>query len=157
MTRQTIKYLCGHEVEKMSKSKYNVQTPDNLIEDFGADTLRLYEMFLGPLEQFKPWDVKGINGVHNFLRKFWRLVHDAENNFSVSDDKPTKANYKTLHKTIKKVEGPTLDFFDGFSDRSESSRLCAASNTSSVKQFCRFVTQSVSCSNGVETDDTVVN
>jgi len=98
------KYLCGHEAEKMSKSKYNVQTPDNLVEDFGADTLRLYEMFLGPLEQFKPWDVKGINGVHNFLRKFWRLVHDGENNFLVSDEKPTKENYKTLHKTIKKVE-----------------------------------------------------
>ena len=98
------KYLCGHEAEKMSKSKYNVQTPDNLVEDFGADTLRLYEMFLGPLEQFKPWDVKGINGVHNFLRKFWRLVHDGENNFSVSEDKPSKENYKTLHKTIKKVE-----------------------------------------------------
>ena len=98
------KYLCGHEVEKMSKSKYNVQTPDNLVEDFGADTLRLYEMFLGPLEQFKPWDVKGINGVHNFLRKFWRLVHDTENNFSVSEETPTKDNYKTLHKTIKKVE-----------------------------------------------------
>jgi len=98
------KYLCGHEVEKMSKSKYNVQTPDNLIEDFGADTLRLYEMFLGPLEQFKPWDVKGINGVHNFLRKFWRLVHDGENNFEISEEIPTKENYKTLHKTIKKVE-----------------------------------------------------
>ena len=98
------KYLCGHEVEKMSKSKYNVQTPDNLVKDFGADTLRLYEMFLGPLEQFKPWDVKGINGVHNFLRKFWRLGHDGENNFLVSDENPTKENYKTLHKTIKKVE-----------------------------------------------------
>jgi leucyl-tRNA synthetase len=98
------KYLCGHEIEKMSKSKYNVQTPDNLVDDFGADTLRLYEMFLGPLEQFKPWDVKGINGVHNFLRKFWRLLHDIENNLSVSEEKPTKENYKTLHKTIKKVE-----------------------------------------------------
>jgi leucyl-tRNA synthetase len=98
------KYLCGNEVEKMSKSKYNVQTPDKLVEDFGADTLRLYEMFLGPLEQFKPWDVKGINGVHNFLRKFWRLVHDGENNFLISEEKPTKENYKTLHKTIKKVE-----------------------------------------------------
>ena len=101
---ENAEYLCGHEVEKMSKSKYNVQTPDKLVEGFGADTLRLYEMFLGPLEQFKPWDVKGINGVHNFLRKFWRLVHDAENNFSVSEENPTKANYKTLHKTIKKVE-----------------------------------------------------
>jgi len=97
-------YLCGHEVEKMSKSKYNVQTPDNLVEDFGADTLRLYEMFLGPLEQFKPWDVTGINGVHNFLRKFWRLVHDSENKFSISEENPSKENYKTLHKTIKKVE-----------------------------------------------------
>ena len=98
------KYICGFEVEKMSKSKYNVQTPDNLVEEYGADTLRLYEMFLGPLEQFKPWDVKGINGVHNFLRKFWRLVHDSANNFCVIDEKPTKENYKTLHKTIKKVE-----------------------------------------------------
>ncbi|MAW20950.1 MAG: leucine--tRNA ligase [Flavobacteriales bacterium] len=98
------KYLCGYEVEKMSKSKYNVQTPDNLIENFGADTLRLYEMFLGPLEQFKPWDVNGITGVHSFLRKYWRLVHDTENNFSVSEKNPTKENYKTLHKTIKKVE-----------------------------------------------------
>ena len=98
------KYLCGFEVEKMSKSKYNVQTPDTLVKDFGADTLRLYEMFLGPLEQFKPWDVKGISGVHNFLRKFWRLLHDTENNFSVLEEEPTKENYKTLHKTIKKVE-----------------------------------------------------
>ena len=98
------KYLCGFEVEKMSKSKYNVQTPDDLVEKFGADTLRLYEMFLGPLEQYKPWDVKGINGVHNFLRKFWRLVHNDENNFCVSDQHPTKENYKSLHKTIKKVE-----------------------------------------------------
>ena len=71
------KYTCGHEVEKMSKSKYNVQTPDALVQKFGADTLRMYEMFLGPLEQFKPWDTKGINGVHNFLRKLWRLVHGA--------------------------------------------------------------------------------
>lgn len=98
------KYICGHEVEKMSKSKYNVQTPDELVEKFGADTLRLYEMFLGPLEQFKPWDTKGINGVHNFLRKFWRLPHDADNNFVVSEENPTKESYKTLHKTIKKVE-----------------------------------------------------
>ena len=75
-----------------------------IFDKFGADTLRLYEMFLGPLEQFKPWDTKGINGVHNFIRKFWRLVHDDENNFLVSDNKPTQENYKTLHKTIKKVE-----------------------------------------------------
>ena len=98
------KYVCGSEVEKMSKSKYNVQTPDQLVEKFGADTLRLYEMFLGPLEQFKPWDTKGINGVHNFLRKFWRLTHDSDNNFSVSKQKPTSENLKTLHKTIKKIQ-----------------------------------------------------
>ena len=98
------KYICGHEIEKMSKSKYNVQTPEALVENFGADTLRLYEMFLGPLEQFKPWDTKGINGVHNFLRKFWRLTHDMDNNFVVSKEIPQKESYKTLHKTIKKVE-----------------------------------------------------
>jgi len=98
------KYICGSEIEKMSKSKYNVQTPDQLVEKFGADTLRLYEMFLGPLEQFKPWDTKGINGVHNFLRKFWRLVHDNENNFSVSQEPANRNNLKTIHKTIKKVE-----------------------------------------------------
>lgn len=97
-------YLCGWEVEKMSKSKYNVQTPDDLVEKFGADTLRMYEMFLGPLEQSKPWDTKGINGVHNFLRKFWRLFHDSEGNFNVSMDKPTKEAQKTLHKTIKKIQ-----------------------------------------------------
>ena len=97
------KYTCGHEVEKMSKSKYNVQTPDALVQKFGADTLRMYEMFLGPLEQFKPWDTKGINGVHNFLRKLWRLVHDADNNFTLSEEAPSKAELKSLHKTIKKV------------------------------------------------------
>ena len=97
------KYICGFEVEKMSKSKYNVQTPDDLVEKFGADTLRMYEMFLGPLEQFKPWDTKGINGVHNFLRKFWRLAHDQNNDLKLSDTEPTKAEYKALHKAIKKV------------------------------------------------------
>lgn len=97
-------YVCGHEVEKMSKSKYNVQTPDELVEKFGADTLRMYEMFLGPLEQSKPWDTKGINGVHNFLRKFWRLFHDQDGNVALTEGEPTKENLKTLHKTIKKEE-----------------------------------------------------
>lgn len=97
------KYICGSEVEKMSKSKYNVQTPDELVEKFGADTLRCYEMFLGPVEQSKPWDTKGINGVHNFLRKLWRLYHNASNEFVVSAEEPTKAELKTLHKTIKKI------------------------------------------------------
>jgi leucyl-tRNA synthetase len=98
------KYICGHEIEKMSKSKYNVQTPDELVEKYGADTLRCYEMFLGPLEQAKPWDTKGINGVHNFLRKFWRLFHDADNNFVVSEGEADKKALKTLHKTIKKIK-----------------------------------------------------
>lgn len=98
------KYICGTEVEKMSKSKFNVVNPDDIIEQFGADTLRLYEMFLGPLEQSKPWNTNGIEGVYKFLRKVWRLFHDAEGNFNVSDDEPTKAEYKSLHKIIKKVE-----------------------------------------------------
>ena len=96
-------YICGSEVEKMSKSKFNVQTPDELVEKFGADTLRMYEMFLGPLEQSKPWDTKGINGVHNFLRKFWRLFHDQSGNLLISDEAPTKDSLKTLHKTIQKI------------------------------------------------------
>ena len=97
-------YICGFEVEKMSKSKYNVQTPDQLVEKFGADTLRMYEMFLGPLEQFKPWDTKGITGVHNFLRKLWRLFHDKENVLSLSEGEPSKESLKSLHRTIKKLE-----------------------------------------------------
>ncbi|MDH4471448.1 MAG: class I tRNA ligase family protein [Fluviicola sp.] len=96
-------FLCGSEVEKMSKSKYNVQTPDELVDKFGADTLRMYEMFLGPLEQFKPWDTKGINGVHNFLRKLWRLFYN-EGQSIVTDAEPSKDSLKTLHKTIKKIE-----------------------------------------------------
>lgn len=96
-------YICGSEVEKMSKSKFNVQTPDELVEKFGADTLRMYEMFLGPLEQSKPWDIKGINGVHNFLRKFWRLFHDQTGNLLISDEAPSKDSLKTLHKTIQKI------------------------------------------------------
>ncbi|WP_294347063.1 leucine--tRNA ligase [uncultured Sphingobacterium sp.] len=98
------KYICGSEVEKMSKSKFNVVNPDDIIESYGADTLRLYEMFLGPLEQAKPWNTNGIEGVYKFLRKVWRLFHDAEGNFNVSDEEPTKAEFKALHKIIKKVE-----------------------------------------------------
>ncbi|WP_312333580.1 leucine--tRNA ligase [Sphingobacterium sp.] len=98
------KYICGSEVEKMSKSKFNVVNPDDIIESYGADTLRLYEMFLGPLEQAKPWNTNGIEGVYKFLRKVWRLFHDAEGNFNVSDEDPSKAEFKALHKIIKKVE-----------------------------------------------------
>jgi leucyl-tRNA synthetase len=103
-------YQCGYEVEKMSKSKYNVQTPDELVDTFGADTLRMYEMFLGPLEQSKPWDTKGINGVNNFLRKLWRLFHDQENNVVLTDEDPNSKALKSLHKTIKKV-GDDLERF----------------------------------------------
>lgn len=103
-------YICGSEVEKMSKSKFNVQTPDDLVDQFGADTLRMYEMFLGPLEQFKPWDTKGINGVHNFLRKLWRLFHDQKNELSLSEGEPSKDALKTLHKTIQKI-GADLEKF----------------------------------------------
>jgi len=96
-------FICKREIDKMSKSKYNVQTPDDLVEKYGADTLRCYEMFLGPLEQHKPWDVQGITGVHGFLKKLWRLFHN-ETEFIVSDEAPTKEELKTLHKTIKKIK-----------------------------------------------------
>jgi len=101
------KYICGNEVEKMSKSKYNVVNPDDLIDRYGADTLRLYEMFLGPLEQAKPWDTSGIEGVFRFIRKFWRLFHDHDINFCVSDEAPTAAELKVLHKTIRKIQEDT--------------------------------------------------
>ena len=97
-------YVCGWEVEKMSKSKFNVQNPDDLVEKYGADTLRLYEMFLGPLEQSKPWDTQGIEGVYRFIRKFWRLYTDENNEFSFSDESATKEELKSLHKLIKKEE-----------------------------------------------------
>ncbi|RKQ42238.1 leucyl-tRNA synthetase [Roseivirga pacifica] len=98
------KYICGWEVEKMSKSKYNVVNPDDIIERYGADTLRLYEMFLGPLEQFKPWNTNGIDGVRKFLGKLWRLFHNGQGEFEVSDAAPSKDELKSLHKTIKKAE-----------------------------------------------------
>jgi len=98
------KYICGHEVEKMSKSKFNVVNPDDLIARYGADTLRMYEMFLGPLEQSKPWNTNGIEGVFKFLRKFWRLFHNDQWVFTVSDAEPSKAELKSLHKIIRKVE-----------------------------------------------------
>jgi leucyl-tRNA synthetase len=96
------KYIVGREVEKMSKSKYNVVNPDDICNDYGADTLRLYEMFLGPLEQAKPWNTAGITGVSGFLKKLWRLYFD-DNGLIVTNEEPTPEMYKTLHKTIKKV------------------------------------------------------
>ena len=97
------KYVCGWAIEKMSKSMYNVVNPDYIVETYGADTLRMYEMFLGPLEQSKPWDTNGIDGVHKFLRRFWRLFYDRDGRFCVTDEKATEKELRTLHKTIRKV------------------------------------------------------
>jgi leucyl-tRNA synthetase len=96
------KYHCGYAVEKMSKSTYNVVNPDDVVERFGADTLRLYEMFLGPLEQSKPWDTNGIDGVSRFLRKLWNLFFSGET-FTVSEEQPTAEELKSIHKLIKKI------------------------------------------------------
>ncbi len=114
------KYICGAEVEKMSKSKYNTVNPDVLVDKYGADTFRMYEMFLGPVEQSKPWDTKGIEGVHRFLKKLWRLFfadpsplergRGEVGNAIWNDEKPTDAEYKILHKTIKKIEQDTENF-----------------------------------------------
>lgn len=104
------KYICGSEVEKMSKSKYNVVNPDDIIERYGADTLRLYEMFLGPLEQFKPWNTNGIDGVFKFLRKLWNLYHPNSGEFQISDAEPNKEEYKALHKALKKMEEDMANF-----------------------------------------------
>ncbi len=102
ITNENGDYICGSEIEKMSKSKYNVQTPDELVAKFGADTLRCYEMFLGPLEQAKPWDTNGISGVNGFLKKLWRLFHHGEI-FNVNEREASKESMKTLHTAIKKV------------------------------------------------------
>ena len=104
------KYICGWAIEKMSKSMYNVVNPDNIVENYGADTLRMYEMVLGPIEQSKPWDTNGIDGVHKFLRKFWRLYFDRDGELALTDEKPTAAEMKTLHKTIKKVREDIENF-----------------------------------------------
>ena len=103
------KYVCGWAVEKMSKSMYNVVNPDDIVERYGADTLRLYEMFLGPIEQSKPWDTKGIDGVHRFLKKFWGLFFEGDT-FRISEEEATKEELKTLHKTIKKI-GEDIEHF----------------------------------------------
>lgn len=97
-------YICGAEIEKMSKSKHNVVNPDDIVNEYGADTLRMYEMFLGPIEQSKPWNTHGIDGVFKFLRRFWNLFHDAQGNFVLSDAEPSKDELKVLHKTLKKIE-----------------------------------------------------
>ncbi|GHV40754.1 hypothetical protein FACS1894179_07800 [Bacteroidia bacterium] len=103
------KYICGWTIEKMGKRYHNVVNPDDVAEKYGADTLRIYEMFLGPLEQSKPWDMNGIDGVHRFLRKVWNLFYKGEE-FAVTDEQPTKEELKSLHKLIKKVSGDIETF-----------------------------------------------
>jgi leucyl-tRNA synthetase len=103
------KYICGSEVEKMSKSKVNTVNPDQIVEKYGADTFRMYEMFLGPVEMSKPWDTKGIEGVHRFLKKLWRLFYN-ETGWIVSEEKANSQELKVLHKTIKKIEEDTERF-----------------------------------------------
>lgn len=118
-------YICGWEVEKMSKSKYNVQNPDDLIVQYGADTFRLYEMFLGPIESHKPWDTQGIEGVSRFIKKFWRLYHNHENAFAVTDEKADKKELKILHQTIQKL----TDDVEKFSFNTSVSQLMICANT----------------------------
>ena len=134
------KYIVGHEVEKMSKSKYNVVNPDAICEQYGADSLRLYEMFLGPLEQAKPWNTAGITGVHSFLKKLWKLYHQGENgSFYVTSATPSEGlgeEFKTLHKTIKKVE----EDIESFSfNTSVSSFMIAVNEFSAQKCTSREV------------------
>jgi len=123
------KYIVGREVEKMSKSKYNVVTPDDICAEYGADTLRLYEMFLGPLEQAKPWNTAGISGVFGFLKKLWRLYFDENNGLIVNNDEPTKDNLKSLHKTIKKV----ADDIESFSFNTSVSQFMICVNELSTQ------------------------
>jgi len=132
------KYICGVEVEKMSKSKFNVVNPDDIIERYGADTLRMYEMFLGPLEQSKPWNTNGIEGVFKFLRKFWRLFHNDQWQFSVSNAEPSKAELKSLHKIIRKVE----EDIDRFSfNTSVSSFMIAVNELTDLKSNNKAILQ----------------
>jgi leucyl-tRNA synthetase len=104
------KYICGSEVEKMSKSKFNTVNPDDLVAKYGADTFRMYEMFLGPVEMSKPWDTKGIEGVHRFLKKCWRLFYDLEKGWLVTNEPASAAELKVLHHTIRKIESDTERF-----------------------------------------------
>lgn len=123
-------FKVSREVEKMSKSKFNVVNPDLICEEYGADSLRLFEMFLGPLEQSKPWKTSGISGVYSFLKKLWKLFHNGDN-FEVSEGEPTKDNLKTLHKTIKKVE----EDIENFSFNTSVSTFMIAANEL-AKQKC---------------------
>ncbi|TDD78458.1 leucine--tRNA ligase [Flavobacterium caseinilyticum] len=128
VTEENGKYIVGREIEKMSKSKYNVVTPDDICNEYGADTLRLYEMFLGPLEQAKPWNTAGISGVFGFLKKLCRLYFD-DNGLIVTNDEPTKDNLKSLHKTIKKV----AEDIEGFSFNTSVSQFMICVNELSTQ------------------------
>ncbi|MCM8569392.1 leucine--tRNA ligase [Gramella jeungdoensis] len=128
-------YIVGREVEKMSKSKYNVVNPDDICANYGADTLRMYEMFLGPLDQAKPWNTAGITGVHSFLKKLWKLYHNVEE-FSVSDEKASADSLKTLHKTIKKV---TEDIEEFSFNTSVSTFMICVNELTAQKCNCREV------------------
>ena len=128
ITDENQKYIVGREIEKMSKSKYNVVTPDAICTEYGADTLRLYEMFLGPLEQAKPWNTAGISGVFGFLKKLWRLYFD-DNGLIVNADAPTKESLKSLHKTIKKV----AEDIEGFSFNTSVSQFMICVNELSAQ------------------------
>lgn len=116
-------YICGSAIEKMSKSYYNVVNPDEVVEDYGADTLRLYEMFLGPLEASKPWSTSGIDGVFKFLRRFWNLFHDPTGTLKVTDIEPTREELKILHGTLKKVEQDIENF--SFNTSVSAFMICA--------------------------------
>ncbi len=130
ITEDDGKYHCGYAIEKMSKSMYNVVTPDDIIDQYGADTLRMYEMFLGPLEHAKPWDTNGIDGVHKFFRKVWKLFHDEKGRFSLSSEKPSPEELKILNKTIKKVR----DDIERFSfNTSVSAFMICVNQLSSLK------------------------
>ncbi|SFR53692.1 leucine--tRNA ligase [Maribacter stanieri] len=137
ITEEDGTFKVGREVEKMSKSKYNVVNPDAICEEYGADSLRLYEMFLGPLEQSKPWNTAGITGTHSFLKKLWRQFHSNENaSFQVTEDEPSKESWKTLHKTIKKVE----EDIENFSfNTSVSTFMICVNELSSQKCYSRKV------------------
>lgn len=129
------KYICGWAVEKMSKSMFNVVNPDDIVERYGADTLRLYEMFLGPLEQSKPWDTNGIDGVHRFLKKLWGLYTDGEE-FRITDEEPTPEELKVLHKTIKKI---TYDIENFSFNTSVSAFMICVNELSALKCSKRAV------------------
>lgn len=125
---ETGTYTCGSAIEKMSKSYFNVVNPDDIVDNYGADTLRMYEMFLGPLEASKPWSTQGIDGVYKFLRRFWNLFHDTNGNWKLTDAEPTKEELKVLHRTLKKIEQDINNF--SFNTSVSEFMICANELTS---------------------------